>query len=229
MKKLIPVLLLWFIVGCKDKPTQPFSIIKAAKTTSGHEFDVQIQGRLSKNDLVAIASKIKKDSAAYDNIEIDYLLPGNSFKNLGGVTVYARVTYHDARKVTALDTVKDLNDNFLMFEQVGFTQAEARKLLSYDPADMIGKTVIGKFIDDNTKTVSLIYSDSKKDNQVYILELDITGKILTATEPMMVTHKDVQKLIISPKGDYMTVQNGVLTMYSSDDPETPYRSIKTGL
>jgi len=229
MKKLFPVLFIWLIVSCKDKPTQPFSILKVTKTTNGHEFDVQVQSRLSKTDLVAIASKIKKDSSAYDNIEIDYLLPGNSFKNLGGVTVYARINYHDARKVTALDTVKDLNDNFLMFEQVGFAPAEAKKLLSYDPADMVGKTVIGKFIDDNTKTVSLIYSDSKKENQIYILELDITGKVVSATEPMMVTHNNVQKLIISPKGDYMTVQNGMLTMYSSDDPETPYRSIKAGL
>lgn len=228
MKKLIPFLLL-ILAGCSDKPTSPYVILKATKTNSGTQFDVQVYGRLNKQQLVAIASKIKKDSSKYDNLQINYLLPGNSYKNAGGIVVYATAAYHDARKVTANDTVKDLHDNWLSFEFNGFTAQQAKHLLSIDPKDMADKTLVGKFIDDDTKTVSVVYKDSTKEGHVYILELDTAGKIVSATQPLEVTHNGVQKLIISPKGDYCTIKNGVLTMYSSDDPERPYRSIKAGM
>jgi len=228
MKKLLPFLLI-LLIGCSDQPTSPYVILKSSKTIGGHQFDVQVYGRLTKPQLVAIASKIKKDSSQYDNLQIDYLLPGNSYKNLGGIVVFATAAYHDARKVTAADTVMDLHDNRLSFEFIGFTAQQARHLLSFDPTDINGKTILGRFIDDNTKTVSIIYKDGSNQSQVYILELDTAGKIVSATQPLMVMHNGIQKLVISQKGDYCTLENDMLTMYSSDDPDKPYRSIKAGM
>jgi len=230
MKKFIPLLLIVCIyIGCSDKPTSPYIILKAVKTTGTEKFDVQVYGRLSKQQLVAIASKIKKDSSEYDNLQLDYLLPGNSYKNLGGITVYATATYHDAKKVTEADTVMDLHDNRLKFEFIGFTPNEAKHLLSFDPKGMETKTVLGKFIDDNTQTISILYREGKEEQQVFILELDTAGKVVSATQPLEVTHNGIHKLVISPKGDYCTLENGTLTMYSSDDPEKPYRSLKAGI
>jgi hypothetical protein len=230
MKKFIPLFLLICIcVACSDKPTSPYVILKVSKATGGAKMDVQLYGRLSKSQMVAIASKVKKDSSQYENLQIDYLLPGNSFKNVGGITVYATAAYHETRKLTATDTVTDLHDNKLSFEFVGFTPEEAKKLLSLDPQDMGGKAILGKFVDDFTKTISIVYKDSKNENQIYILELNPEGKIVSATEPLEVTHNGVQKLIISPKGDYCTLIDDMLTMYSIDDPERPYRSLKAGI
>ncbi|MGZ3754784.1 MAG: hypothetical protein ACXVJE_06175 [Mucilaginibacter sp.] len=229
MKKLFPFLIILFIMACSDAPTSPYVILKATKTDEGHVFDVQVYGRLNKQQLVAIASKIKKDSAQYDNLQIDYVLPGNNIKNLGGVTVYATINYHDVRKVTALDTVNDLHDNKLSFLFTGFTPEQAKHMLSFNPPDTLGKTILGKFIDDNIKTVSIVYKDNTKEGDVYILEMDTAGKVVSATQPMIVTHNGVKKMVISPKGDYLTLTDDILTMYSSDDPEKPYRSIKAGM
>jgi hypothetical protein len=228
MKKLIPIFLL-LLIGCSDKPTAPYVILKTTKAAGGAKFDVQVYGRLTKQQMVAISSKIKKDSSQYDNLQLDYLLPGNSFKNTGGITVYATANYHEPKNVTPADTVMDLHDNRLNFEFVGFTPGEAKKLFALNPPDMETKTLLGKFIDDYTKTISLIYKDGKDEEQIYILELDTAGKVVSATQPLEVTHNGVQKLVISPKGDYCTLENSTLTMYSIDDPDKPYRSLKAGI
>ena len=230
MKKLLPLfIIILAFYGCSDKPTAPFVISKSIKLMGVRQLDVMIYARLSKQQMVAIASKIKKDSSQYENLQIDYLLPGNDYKNLGGVTAYATAAYHDAKKVTATDTVMDLHDNRLKFDFIGFTPDEAKKLLALNPKEMETKAVLGKFIDDNTKTISIIYREGKEELQVYILELDITGKIVSATQPLEVTHNGIQKLVISPKGDYCTLDDGTLTLYSSDDLDKPYRTLKAGI
>lgn len=230
MKKLLPLLIILTIFcGCTDKPTSPYVISKAIKTKDGEKFDVMLYARLTKPEMVAIASKIKKDSSQYDNLQLDYLLPGNSYKNAGGVTVYAIVDYHEPKNVTPADTVMDLHDNRLRLEFVGFTPVEAKKLFAFKPEGMDGKTLSGKFIDDYTKTISFIYKDSGDKGQTYILELDTTGKVVSATQPMQVMIKGTQRLVISANGDYCTLQDGTLTLYSSDDPEKPYRTLKAGI
>ena len=229
MKKLIPFICLLLLIGCTDKPTSPYIILKVSKTNGGAQFDVQVYGRLSKAQLIAIASKIKSDSSRYENLQLDYLLPGNSYKNAGGITVYATAAYHEKRKITAIDTVKDLHGNSLSFEFTGFTQEQARHMFSFDPKEVNGKNILGKFIDDFTKTVSIVCKDNDNEGQVYILELDTAGKIVSATEPLMITHNGVHKLVISPKGDYCLLDENTLTMYSSDDPNKPYRSLKAGM
>src|SRR5438046_976668 len=135
MRKLIPVLLL-LLIGCSDKPTSPYVILRSIKLEGVAKLDVQVYGRLTKQQLVAIASKIKKDSSQYYNRQLDYLLPGNSFKNLGGVTVYTTINYREPQKVTPADTVMDLHDNRVSFEFIGFTPQEAKKMLSFNPPGM---------------------------------------------------------------------------------------------
>jgi len=229
MKKLFPFLAVLVLFGCAEHPTSPYVILKSTKPSGETKLDVQVYGRLTKAQLVAVAAKIKKDSSKYDNLEIDYLLPGNSYKNVGGITVYATATYHDKLKVTAADTVDDLNDNKLSFEFNGFTPDEAKKMLAFAPTESAGKFIVGKFIDDNTQTVTVVFKDNEAASQFYIIELDTTGKIVSATEPMIINQYGMQKLLISQKGDFITVKNGLLTMYSSDDPLRPYRSIKEGM
>jgi len=230
MKKLIPfILIISVFFGCSDKPTSPYVITKSIKLNGVARLDVQLYGRLTKPQMVAIASKIKKDSAQYENLQLDYLLPGNSYKNLGGVIIYATATYHEPKKVTPADTVMDLHDNRLDFQFTGFTPQEAQKLIQLNPKEMETKEILGKFIDDQTKTISIVYKEGKEEEQIYILELDPTGKIVSATQPLEVSHNGVQKLVISPKGDYCTLIDGTLTMYSSDNPDTPYRSLKAGI
>ena len=91
------------------------------------------------------------------------------------------------------------------------------------------KTMLGRFIDDDTRTVSVVYKDGKQEDQICIMEFDQDGKVVSATQPLEVTHDGVQKLVISEKGDYMILKNGMLTMYGIDNPDKPYRSLKEGL
>ncbi len=227
MKKLL-ILLLVVLSACHSKPKTPFTILRSVKAANGiTTIDVQVNNRVSKQEMVAIAAYIKSDSSQYKNLQINYLLPGNSYKNTGGITIYATAAYHNI--MAAADTVKDTDNNLLSFEFVGFTPEKAKQLLAFKPDSMPGKRIMGKFIDDNTKTISIIYEDKRDDDQIHILELDTLGKVVSAIVPMEVTYKGVQKLVVSQKGDYLVLKDSVLTMYSSDDFEKPYRSIKEGL
>ena len=229
MKKLT-LLFLVALAGChSDKATVPFTILKVAKAAGGvTKMDILIPGRLEKLQAVDIAAKIKRDSSQYENLQLAFILPGSSYNNAGGVIVFATAAYHPQGKTTALDTVKDYNNQLLSFEFKGITREQASKLLAVDPPDMVGKTLLGKFIDDDLKTISLIYED-KKDDQKYILELDTTGKVVSAVMPIEVNHNGVNKLVITQQGDYLTLKDSILTMYSSADPEKPYRTLKKGI
>ncbi|MDB4926006.1 hypothetical protein [Mucilaginibacter sp.] len=228
MKKFL-ILCMVVLTACHSKPKTPFTILKSVKTKDGAKLDVQVNARISKEQMVDIAAYIKSDSSQYNNLQIDYILPGNSYKNAGGVTVYATAAYHDKGIVAPADTVKDNDNNLLSFEFVGFTPEKAKQLLAFNPADMVGKHVSGKFIDDNTKTISIIYEDKKEVNQLYILELDTLGKVVSAIAPMEVTSRGIKKMVVTQQGDYMVLKDSILTMYSSTDYDKPFRSIKQGL
>lgn len=230
MKQILTILFSALLfASCSDKPTEPFTILKSASNDNGRKMDVQINGRLNKAQMVAIASRIKKDSSQYQNLQLNFCLPGNSESNLGGIIVYAISSYKEPRKVTPADTVMDLHDNRMEFSFTGFTAEEAKKLLAITPEHMETKTMLGRFIDDDTRTVSVVYKDGRQEDQICIMEFDKDGKVVSATQPLEVTHDGVQKLVISEKGDYMTLKNGTLTMYSIDNPDKPYRSLKEGL
>lgn len=228
MKKILFALIV-VLAACKsNKPTQPYSITNVAKITDGAKMDVQLNGRLSKQQMLDIAGNIRNDSTAYAALELNFLLPGNSYKNTGGVIVYAIAGYQKPGIVTAKDTIRDYDNKLMNFEFVGFTPEAAQHLLSLSPQEMVGKPVVGKFIDDAAGTISIIYDD-RREEQYYIIEMDGDGKIVSKIQPMAITHNGVQKLVVSQRGDFMTLKDSILTMYSIDEPEKPFRSVKEGI
>ena len=228
MKKLL-FLFVIALAGCHaDKTTAPFTIGKVIKTTEGATIDVKINSRLSKQQMVAIASKIKSDSSQYEALQVDFLLPGNDYNHTGGINVYAMASYPKPGAITPKDTVADNDKNLLSFEFVGFTPEKAKQLFALNPADMADKTVVGKFIDDNTQTITILYND-KQGDQMYVLELDTAGTIVSATQPLAVTHNGIKKIVVSKRGDYFTLKDSLLTMYSIDEPEKPFRAVKQGI
>jgi len=228
MKKML-ILCLVVLTACHSKPKTAYKILKSEKIKDGTKMDVQVNSRISKQEMIDIAAYIKSDSSQYNNLRIDYILPGNSYQNKGGITVYATASYHDKAVVAPADTVTDKDNNLLSFEFVGFTPAKAKELLALDPKEMANKHIVGKFIDDNTKTISIIYTDKVENNQTYILELDSAGTVVSAIAPMEVTANGIRKLVVSQQGDYMVLKDSVLTMYSSTDTDKPFRSIKQDL
>jgi hypothetical protein len=227
MKKII-FLFLVALYGCNsDRPTIPYTILKVVKVDDLTKMDVSIPGRLTKQQMLDISAQIKMDSAQYENLQLDYILPNNNYTNTGGVIVYATAAYRPVAKATAADTIRDYNDKILSFEYLGIDPSKAQKLLSIEPAEMVGKALLGKFIDDDLKTISLIYTDAK--DEKYILELDTTGQVVSAVMPKVVNHNGIDKMVITEHGDYMTLKDSILTMYSSEAPEKPYRTLKKGL
>ncbi|PJJ84765.1 hypothetical protein [Mucilaginibacter auburnensis] len=228
MKKVLFALLVVLSACSSNKPTEPYSITNVAKTPEGAKMDVQLKGRLTRQQMLDIAGNIRNDSSHYEALDLQFLLPGNSYKNSGGIIVYAMAGYPKPGIVTAKDTVRDYDNKILNFQLIGFTPEAAKHLLSLSPSEMAGKPVLGKFIDDAAGTISIIYDD-KKDGQYYIIEMDADGNIVSKIQPMAITHNGIQKLIVSQRGDYMTVKDSILTMYSIDDPEKPFRSVKEGI
>jgi hypothetical protein len=214
------------LTACHSKPKTPFQVLKSEKIKDGVKLDVQVNGRISKQEMIDIACFIKGDSSNFKNLQVDYILPGNNYQNKGGISVYATAAYHDKAVVNPADTVKDNDNDLLSFEFVGFTAAKAKELLAFNPKELEGKHLIGKFIDDQTKTISIICEDRHEDNQLYILELDTLGKVVSAIAPMEVTAKGIKKMVVSQQGDYMVLKDSILTLYSSTDYDKPFRSIK---
>ncbi|MFD0749555.1 hypothetical protein ACFQZS_05335 [Mucilaginibacter calamicampi] len=228
MKKVLFALLVVLSACSSNKPTEPYSITNVAKNPDGAKMDVQLKGRISKQQMLDIAGNIRNDSAQYAALELNFLLPGNSYKNTGGVIVYAIAGYPKAGVVAKKDTIRDYDNRVMNFEFIGFTPEAAQHLLSLSPEEMVGKLVLGKFIDDAAGTISIIYDD-RKDEQYYVIELDGDGKVTSKIQPMAITHNGIQKLVVSPRGDYMTLKDSILTMFSIDEPEKPFRSIKEGI
>jgi hypothetical protein len=228
MKKIFLILLVALSACNSSKPTEPYSITNVAKTPDGAKMDVQLKGRISKQQMLDIAGNIRNDSTQFAALELNFLLPGNSYKNTGGVIVYAIAGYPKPGIVTKKDTIRDYDNKPMNFEFVGFTPEAAQHLLSLSPEEMVGKPIVGKFIDDAAGTISIIYDD-KKDDQYYVIEMDGEGNITSKIQPMAVTHHGVKKLVVSPRGDFMTVTDSILTMFSIDEPDKPFRSIKEGI
>ena len=228
MKKILFAFLVVLSACSSNKPTQPYTITNVAKTADGAKMDVQLKSRLTKQQMLDIAGNIRSDSANYAGLELNFLLPGNSYKNTGGVIVYAIAGYPKPGVVTARDTIRDFDNKVMNFEYIGFPPETAQHLFSLTPPEMVGKLVLGKFIDDAAGTISVIYDD-KRENQYYVLEMDGDGKVVSAIQPMTITHNGIRKMVVSQRGDFMTLKDSILTMYNIDDPEKPFRSIKEGI
>ncbi|MGN8071644.1 hypothetical protein [Mucilaginibacter sp. 22184] len=216
--------------GCKKRDVPHYTISRVVKSDTAIKLTVNISTRLSQTDLLNIAAKIKADSSALSNLQLCYMLPGHNDKNTGPDNFYAVAKYPAASVTTMQDTLKDADGTIVRLNIKGLSAQDAKHLLELDPREIQGKHILGKFIDDSNHTLIVPFTevnDPKK--EVYIIEFDGTGKVVSATVPMRDNKDGIDKLIVSHRGDYCTLKDSVLTQYSIDDLGLAYNSIKSGI
>jgi hypothetical protein len=233
MKNITSYLLLFIVftvVSCKKKDVPNYTISKVNKSDTASQVIVHIGTRLTEAQLLNIAGKIKSDSSALPNLQLCYMLPGHSDKNTGLNNFYAIVKYPSAELATMQDTLKDSEGNVVRLKLTGVSAAMAKKLIGLHPAELKAQTFLGHFVDDNNHTVIIPFHDiNTPKKELYILELDTTGKVVSATIPTVVKQDGVEKWMVTDRGDYMILKDSILSQYSIDDMGLPYNSIKSGL
>ncbi len=224
--------LLMGVLSCNKKTQDipPYAVSKTFKTDSITTINVHINNRMNSGQLVLIAGKLKTDSAQIKNQEIHYLLPGNTEISAGDNSYYASARYIMDNEIKPTDTLKDGNGNVVRLKIFGLSAEKAKLLLTLQPKEIVAKNVLGRFIDDYNHTVIIPFKDpfDKKDD-VYIIELDSTAKVVSATVPQKVNDGGVEKWLVTQNGDYMTLKNNVLTQYAADGLGVPFNSIKAGI
>ncbi|QEC75938.1 hypothetical protein [Mucilaginibacter ginsenosidivorax] len=216
--------------ACIKKDVAYYSISKVTKSDTASKVIVNIKARLTKDQLLGIAGKIKSDSAALPNLQLCYMLPGHNDKNTGSNNFYAIAKYPSAQTATMQDTLKDSEGNVVRLKITGVSAQMAQKLVNFHPKELKDQNFFGHFIDDNNHTVIIPFRDlTDPKKEYYILELDTTGKVVSATIPTVVTKDGIEKWFVTDRGDYITIKDSILTQYSIDDLGMPYNSIKSGL
>ncbi|MCR8557966.1 hypothetical protein KXD93_09950 [Mucilaginibacter sp. BJC16-A38] len=235
MKNVINTLLLTcfavFFIACKKPQEIPhYTVSKIFKTDTATTVNVHIANRMTRQQLVLIAGKVKKDSAQIQNLRISFLLPGNSETSAGDNSYYASAKFIDANKVASYDTLKDDDGNVLRLKVFGLSQGQAKHLLSLQPKEIANKNVMGRFIDDYNHTVIIPFDDPLDEKkEVYIIELDSAAKAVSKTIPVKVKDAGIEKWLVTQHGDYMTLKDSVLTQYGADGLGLPFNSIKSGI
>ncbi len=225
------VFLIFSIFSCGKKAinTPPFTISKEFKTDSATTLNVHINARLKLKQLLSIASKIKADSAQITNLEIHYLLPGNTDISAGDHSYYALARLLKPNEVKPADTLKDEAENLYRIKVLGLTAEKAKKLFELKNDALNGKTIVGKFIDDYNHTVIIPFKDSlDKKGNLYVIELDSTAKIVSATVTLKATTNGEEKYLVTQNGDYITLKNKILAQFAADGLGVPFNSIKAG-
>lgn len=222
------VMLLAF--GCAKREVPHYTISRLVKSDTASRLTVNINKRLTEIELLSIAAKIKADSAALPNLQLGYLLPGHNDKNTAENNFYAIAKYPNKDKSTMQDTLKDADGNMVRLHIIGLPEHVAKQLLGLNPKEIAGKNVLGRFVDDSNQTVIIPFIDNNDPKkELYIIELDAEGKVVSATVPMRDNKDGVEKLLVTHRGDYITLKDSVLTQYSIDDLGLPYNSIKAGI
>jgi hypothetical protein len=232
--KNTPYILLCLIIlsafSCTKKEVPHYTISKVTKSDTASKVLVHISSRLTKDQLLSIAGKIKSDSSALPNLQLCYLLPGHSDKNTGANNYYAIAKYPAAQIATMQDTLKDGDGNIVRLKITGVSAQTAKKLLALHPKELKDQNFFGHFIDDNNQTVIIPFRDfTDPKKELYILELDTTGKVVSATIPTVVKKDGEERWMVTDRGDYIILKDSVLSQYSIDDLGLPYNSIKSGL
>jgi hypothetical protein len=216
--------------GCTKRKVPHYTISRLVKSDTASKLTVNINGRLSQTELLSIAAKVKADSSKLTNLQLCYILPGHNDKNTGDNNFYAIAKYLNTDRVTMQDTLKDADGNVVRLKITGLTAAVAKHLLGLNAKEIEGKYILGRFIDDYNETVIIPFTDTKDPkSELYILELDTAGKVVSATVPMRDNKDGVEKLVVTHRGDYCTLKDSVFTQYSIDDMGLPYNSIKAGI
>jgi hypothetical protein len=216
--------------GCTKREVPHFTISRLVKSDTASKLTVNIGKRLSQADLLSIAAKIKADSSALPNLQLCYLLPGHNDKNTGDNNFYAIAKYPNKEKATEQDTLKDADGNAVRLKITGLTDQVAKHLLGLNPKEITGKNILGRFVDDYNQTVIVPFTEANDPkHELYIIELDTAGKVVSATVPMRDNKDGIEKFVVTHRGDYCTLKDSVLTQYSVDDLGLPYNSIKSGI
>ena len=231
-KMLFGVLLLTGAASCKMNrgPVPPYNISKIFSTDTLTTVNAHIQSRLNDAELVAIAGKIKADSNKLKNLEVHFLLPGNTDINAGEHSYYAQSRFIKESDVKPTDTLKDAGGNVLRLRIWGLSKAKAGKLLAISPKETKGKQIIGKYIDDYSHTVIIPFKDADPAKQeLYIIEADSSQKIVSATIAIKIKDTGTQKWQVTQNGDYITLKDSVLSQFAADGLGLPFNSIKSGI
>jgi len=217
--------------ACKKLQDVPdYTVSKTFKTDTATTVNVHIGNRMTQAQLILIAGKIKKDSAQISNLHISFLLPGNTETSAGEHSYYASAKFINANKVASFDTLKDDEGNVVRLKIFGLNQEKVKHLLSLKPAEITGKNVMGRFIDDYNHTVIIPFNDPLDEKkEVYIIELDSAATVVSKTIPQKVKDGDIEKWIVTQHGDYMMLKDSVLTQFANDGLGVPFNSIKVGI
>lgn len=236
MKKLGKYILVIGLASCLYACKKPLKVIphyvvsKVIKTDTATTLNVHIKSRMTEPELLLIAGKIKADSAKIEKLVVHYLLPGNPEFSSGDNSYYASAKYIKESDVKATDTAKDDNDNVFRIRIYGMTKDQAWHMLTMHPNEVAGKNVLGHFIDDYNHTVIIPFIDpTDKKNEVYVIELDSTAKVVSAVVPLKKNDEGVEKWLVTQNGDYMTLKDSVLAQFAADGLGLPFNSIKSGI
>jgi hypothetical protein len=223
-------IILFSACGKKPKNIPHYTVSKEFKTDSVTTVNVHIGNRMKLNQLALIAGKVKSDSAVIKNLEVHYLLPGNSEIAAGDNSYYASAKFVKQGEVKPADTLKDDNGSVFRIKIFGLDSAKAKKLLTLQPKEIENKNVLGRFIDDYNHTVIIPFKDSlDKKGNLYIIELDSTAKVVSATMSLKETSDNDEKWMVTQNGDYITIKNSVLSQFAADGLGLPFNSIKSGI
>jgi hypothetical protein len=219
-----------FSCGKKQLPIPAYTITKTYKTDTATTVNVHINTRITYLQLVAIAGKVKADSAKLQNLEVHYLLPGNAEFSAGDNSYYASAKFLKEGQVKSTDTTQDANGNAVRIKIYGLSNEKAHTLLTLHPHEIFNKDVAGRFIDDYTHTVIIPFKDPLDDkHNLYVIELDSTAKVVSATMPLKVTEGKLEKYLVTQNGDYITIKDSVLSQFSTEGLGLPFNSIKSGI
>lgn len=230
IKNFIPCLIIILLaLGCSKKVPN-YTISRVTKTDTATKLTVNIPGRLKWAELLSITSKIKADSAKLPNLQLYFMLPGHNDKSTGANNFYAIARYPKTEQLSMQDTTKDGDGNTVRLSILGLSAQKAKHLLGFNPEDLNGKNIIGRFIDDNNHTVIVPFTEIEGGKrETKIIELDTLGNIVSRTIPLVDSRDGAEKLHVTQRGDYITIKDSVLTQYSIDDLGLPYNSIKAGI
>ena len=231
INNLIVFCLILSLFACKKPQDVPhYTVSKVFKTDTATTVNVHINTRMTAQQLVLIAGKLKKDSAQIQNLHISFLLPGNTETSAGENSYYAAAKFVNKNQVASYDTLKDDDGNVLRLKIFGLNASQASHLLSLKPKEITNKNVMGRFIDDYNHTVIIPFDDPLDEKkEVYVIELDSASKVVSATIPVKVKEGNIEKWLVTQHGDYMTLKDSVLTQFAADGLGVPFNSIKSGI
>lgn len=210
-----------------------FHIIDSAMYDNGQRLvlKVELPERITEKQLDTINSILHNRNQEINKILIYYLLPGqkDGVGSWYGRTAYGYSTINPEVKKKKQ---RDLYGLPVESEIFGIDVKEAKKMLAINPPD--AKTIVGKFIDDDRKVLTVIYTDTTDSSgYVSVAEFSADGKMTpmgnVPVEPYAENNGEGYKLDVSKNETSYTLVNNVLTMYAvSDNSEIPYMSIKAG-